>query len=185
MRAAGDRPHGRRLRALIVLLWRAGLRIHEALALTEGDLDQRRGSLLIRHGKGGRRREVGLDAWAGRNSAPGSSCGRSSRSVPCCASSTARRAGAIGRPLRHARSCGGRPPAAGVRRRFAPHQLRHAPAVEMAREGVPLIVIQRQLGHSNLGITSVYLQGIDSGEIIETVHARRAPMIPVSASVRV
>jgi hypothetical protein len=24
----------------------------------------------------------------------------------------------------------------------------------------------------------VYLQGIDSGEIIETVHARRAPMIP-------
>jgi hypothetical protein len=29
-----------------------------------------------------------------------------------------------------------------------------------------------------------YLQGIDSGEIIETVHARRAPMIPVSASVR-
>jgi diamine N-acetyltransferase len=48
MRAAGDRPHGRRLRALIVLLWRAGLRIHEALALTEGDLDQRRGSLLIR-----------------------------------------------------------------------------------------------------------------------------------------
>ena len=67
--------------------------------------------------------------------------------------------------------------AAGVRRRFAPHQLRHAHAVEMAREGVPLIVIQRQLGHSNLGITSVYLQGIDNAEIIETVHARRAPMI--------
>ena len=70
---------------------------------------------------------------------------------------------------------------AGVRRRFAPHQLRHAHAVEMAREGVPLIVIQRQLGHSNLEITSVYLQGIDNAEIIETVHARRAPMIPVSA----
>jgi len=27
--------------------------------------------------------------------------------------------------------------AAGVRRRFAPHQLRHAHAVEMAREGIP------------------------------------------------
>ena len=40
------------------------------------------------------------------------------------------------------------------------------------------------LGHSNLGITSVYLQGIDNDEIIETVHARRAPMIPVSASLR-
>ena len=75
--------------------------------------------------------------------------------------------------------------AAGVRRRFAPHQLRHAHAVEMAHEGVPLIVIQRQLGHSNLGITSVYLQGIDNAEIIDAVHARRAPMVPVSASLRV
>ena len=74
--------------------------------------------------------------------------------------------------------------AAGVRRRFAPHQLPHAHAVELAREGVPLIVIQRQLGHSNLGSTSIYLQGIDNGEIIETVHARRAPMIPVNASLR-
>jgi integrase len=37
---------------------------------------------------------------------------------------------------------------------------------------VPLIVIQRQLGHSNLGITSIYRQGIDNAEIIETVQAR-------------
>jgi hypothetical protein len=36
--------------------------------------------------------------------------------------------------------------------------------VEMAREGVPLVVIERQLGHANLGITSIYLQGIDSSE---------------------
>ena len=47
----------------LVIMWRAGLRIQEALALTEGDLDQRRGSLLVRRGKGGRRREVGMDAW--------------------------------------------------------------------------------------------------------------------------
>src|SRR3954471_7660093 len=73
---------------------------------------------------------------------------------------------------------------AGGRRRFAPHQLRHASAVEMAHEGVPLIVIQRQLGHSNLGITSIYLQGIDNAEIIEAVHGRRAPMIPVSVTLR-
>ena len=53
----------------------------------------------------------------------------------------------------------------------------------MAREGVPLVVIQRQLGHSNLGITSVYLQGIDNAEIIDTV-TRRASMIPVSTSLR-
>jgi hypothetical protein len=32
--------------------------------LTETDLDQRRGSILVRHGKNDRRREVGMDAWA-------------------------------------------------------------------------------------------------------------------------
>ena len=53
MHAAGD-DHDRavRLRGLIVVLWRAGLRISEALALKESDLDAHRGALLIRHGKG-------------------------------------------------------------------------------------------------------------------------------------
>ena len=69
-----------------------------------------------------------------------------------------------------------------VRRRFAPHQVRHAHAVEMAREGVPLNVIQRQLGHADLGVTSVYLQGIDSTEVISTVRSRLAPTMPASAA---
>jgi hypothetical protein len=43
---------------------------------------------------------------------------------------------------------------------------------------------QRQLGHANLGITSVYLKGIDNAEIIATVHARRVPVIPASAGLR-
>jgi hypothetical protein len=46
------------------------------------------------------------------------------------------------------------------------------------------MVIQRQLGHTNLGITSIYLQGIDSAEIIETVHARPAPVVPASSTLR-
>jgi integrase/recombinase XerD len=54
----------------------------------------------------------------------------------------------------------------------------------MAREGVPLNVIQRQLGHTNLGVTSVYLQGIDSSEIVTTVGARRAPVLPASTALR-
>jgi integrase len=63
MRHAADDRHGWRVRAMIVVLWRAGLRIQEALALAEHDLDHRRGSLLVRNGKGGRRREVGMDEW--------------------------------------------------------------------------------------------------------------------------
>jgi integrase len=54
----------------------------------------------------------------------------------------------------------------------------------MAREGIPLNIIQRQLGHAHLGVTSIYLQGIDDGEIIDTVRARRAPMLPASAGLR-
>ncbi len=61
MRAAGEGPDGVRLRGVIVVLWRAGLRISEALALTESDLDPQRGAVLVRHGKGDKRGEVGID----------------------------------------------------------------------------------------------------------------------------
>ncbi len=184
MRAAGNTAHGRRLRALIVVLWRAGLRIHEALALSEADLDRRRGSVLVRRGKGGRRREVGMDEWAWEQLQPWTQVRLELPVGPlfCVINGPTR-----GRPWSSAaaRADLRRTAAeARVRRRFAPHQLRHAHAVEMAHEGVPLIVIQRQLGHSNLGITSIYLQGIDNAEIIETVHGRRAPTVPVSASLR-
>jgi integrase/recombinase XerD len=70
---------------------------------------------------------------------------------------------------------------AGVRRRFAPHQLRHAHPVEMAHAGVPRVVIQRQLGHAHLGVTSIYLQAIYSSEIIDTVRSRPAPVISATA----
>lgn len=64
MRQAGSSPDGARLRALIVILWRAGLRIGEALVLAETDLDPSRGAVVVRRGKDGRRREVGMDRWA-------------------------------------------------------------------------------------------------------------------------
>jgi integrase len=178
MRHAGDGVHGHRLRGLVVVLWRAGLRIHEALLLNEGDLDRRRGSLLVRRGKGGRRREVGMDEWAWEQLQPWLDARAELPVGPLFCIVTGPTRGrawsntAVRAQLRHVAA------QAGVRRRFAPHQLRHAHAVEMAREGVPLIVIQRQLGHSSLGVTSIYLQGIDSAEIIDAVHARRAPISP-------
>ena len=70
---------------------------------------------------------------------------------------------------------------AGVRRRFAPDQLRHAHAVELLHEGIALPLIQRQLGHSHLSTTGIYLEGINTEGIISTVHARRAPMMHASA----
>jgi site-specific recombinase XerC len=57
------------MRGLIVVLWRAGLRIHEALALAQADPDARGGSLLVTR-KGGRRREVEMDDRAREQLAP-------------------------------------------------------------------------------------------------------------------
>jgi integrase len=85
MRAAGDDPDGVRLRGLIVVLWRAGLRISEALALSESDLDPARGSVLVRRGKGGKRREVGMDRWAWEQLARGSGSEQTFRSARCSA----------------------------------------------------------------------------------------------------
>jgi integrase len=48
----------------------AGLRIGEALALSESDLDPSRGAVLVRRGKGGKRREVGMDRWGKRRDKP-------------------------------------------------------------------------------------------------------------------
>ncbi len=178
MRAAGNSPEGVRLRGIIVVLWRAGLRISEALALNETDLDPSRGSLVVRHGKGDKRREVGMDRWAWTHLDPWL---KLRRELPIGRLFCVLRGPTRGRPCA---SAGIRAhlhlsaEAAGVRRRFAPHQLRHAHAVEMSREGISLLVIQRQLGHADLAITSRYLRGIDSTEIIAAVHERSAPMIP-------
>jgi site-specific recombinase XerD len=174
--------HGSRVRAMIVVLWRAGLRVQAALTLAEHDLDQRSGSILVRHAKGGRRREVGIDEWAGEQMRPWLSARAQLPLGPLFC--------IIDRPTR------GRPRSAAavrgefrrlaaevrVRRRFAPHQLRHAHA--LAREGVPLNIIQRQLGHASLGTTSIYLQGIDPEEIITAVRSRRPPMMSASAGLR-
>jgi len=184
MRQTPDNRHGARLRAMIVVLWRGGLRVQEALALSERDLDPRRGSVLVANGKGGRRREIGMDAWGWEQLRPWLTA---RVELPVGALFCIIDGPTRGRPWS---SAGVRvelrrlAAQAGVRRRFAPHQLRHAHALELAREGVPLNIIQRQLGHVNLGTTSIYLQGIDTQEIIATVHARRGPMMSATAGLR-
>ena len=120
LRHTADDRHGFRLRAMIVVLWRAGVRIHEALALTEHDLDPRRGSVLVRSGKGGRRREVGMDARGWDQMRPWLDARHSCRSGRCFASSSGPTRGrpwsgaSVRREFRRIASD------AGVRRRFAP-----------------------------------------------------------------
>jgi site-specific recombinase XerC len=118
---------------MIVALWRAGLRIREALALAEHGLDPRRGSVLVCSGKGGRRREVGMDEWGFEHVRPWLTARAELPVGPlfCVIDGPTR-----GRPWSGAavRTEFRRVAAeAGVRRRFPPHQLRHAHALELAR----------------------------------------------------
>ena len=144
MREPGPGIHGARVRGLVVVLWRAGLRISEALSLAERDLDPGRGAILVRAGKGGKRREVGMDDWGWEQLRPWLEyrLGMPVVALFCIVNGPTRgrpwSAPAVRSQLRRLAA------EAGVRRRFAPHQLRHAHAVEMAREGVPLNMIQRQ-----------------------------------------
>ena len=148
MRQAGRDRHGHRVNGLIVVLWRAGLRINEALSLVETDLDQQRGSVLVRHGKNDRRREVGMDAWAWAAIAPWVA-----DRLPAAGRATVLRdrrpdprPGVVSqrRPRRAA------PPRAQSRGQAPVRPPPAAPraAVELLHEGIPLPLIQRQLGHS-------------------------------------
>jgi site-specific recombinase XerD len=134
---------------------------------------------LVRHGKNDRRRQVGMDAWGCAALEPWLS-ERATLPVgplfcviagPTCGHAWSASAARL--ELHRT------PAAAGVRRRVAPHQLRHAHAVVL-HEGIALLT-QRQLGHSHLSTTGTHVRGISAEEIISAVHARRAPMMHASA----
>ena len=85
MRHARHVRYGNRLNGLIVVLWRAGLRINEALSLTETDLEGRRGSILVRHGKNDRAARSGWTPGGGRRSDRGWPSAPRCRSDRCSA----------------------------------------------------------------------------------------------------
>jgi integrase len=177
-RAGGENVDGLRLRGLIVVLWRAGLRISEALALTESDLEPARGAILVRRGKGGKRREVGMDRWAWEQLAPWLS---TRAALPVGALFCVLRGPTRGRPARQPPSVcsyATRPRRLESADGSLPTSSATPTPSRCHAKGCPMVVIQRQLGHAHLGITSVYLRGIDNTEIIHTVHQRPAPMIP-------
>ncbi len=117
MRVAGAGAYGDRLRGVMVVCWRAGLRVGEALALAETDLDPSRGAILIRKGKGGKRREVGMDRFGWEHLDPWLERRRQLPVGALFASCTAPAAAGLGRQPRSAQSCGApaqRPACAGA-----------------------------------------------------------------------
>lgn len=169
----------KRLRCLLVILYRGGLRISEALALYEFDLRREEHAIVIRHGKGDKRRIVVLDEWAWtevefwlnvRSEIP------SGALIPVIRGALA---GGQMTPPDVRRQLTALKARAGLRRRCNPHNFRHGFAVEASREGIPLYSLQGALGHARLDVTERYLRGIDPMERLAPFRTRGAPMIQI------
>jgi len=165
-------------RALLELLYGAGLRISEALGLDVDDLDVDEGSARVL-GKGGRERVVPVGdvaiAWVGRyleaarpallaadrtprtRGGPVFLSGRGRRLGRNAAWATVKRAAA----------------AAGLAGRVSPHTLRHSYATHLLEGGADLRVVQELLGHASISTTQIYTHL--TGERIREVYARAHP----------
>lgn len=171
-------PTGIRNRALIAVLYRAGLRISEALALLPKDVDLQAGSIRVLHGKGDVDRTVGCDAGAAALlelwlSARVRALARYAPDVrPDVAPlfCTLRGEVIIGQYVRGLFPRLARK--AGITKRVHPHGFRHTHAAELAREGTPLNLIQAQLGHTSVATTSRYLAHIAPQELVNAIRAR-------------
>jgi site-specific recombinase XerD len=169
-----------RLRALVVTMWRTGLRISEALSLEPRDLDVPHQAITVRCGKGGKRRVTRMDRWGWDHLHPWLDA---RQELPFGAVFCVITGPTAGLPIlandarRQLRAAGNR---AGLRRRSNPHALRHSHAVDLWREGIDVYTIQTQLGHARLDVTATYLRGVGVDEVLRPIAERKAPMMAVA-----
>ena len=172
IKASSNRaPTGIRNRALIVVMYRGGLRLGEALALKPKDVDPDVGTITILHGKGDRRRTIGLDPGAmaiiERWLEKRRSLGLTGRQRLFCTLQ--------GRPLHpsYVRTMLHRlGEKAAIEKRCHPHGLRHTMSFELMMEGTPVPLIMRQLGHASLNTTQRYLDHLAPRDLVETMQRR-------------
>lgn len=174
--AASNRsPSGIRLRALVGVLYGAGLRLAESLALRPADVDTRAGVVRVLHGKGDQARTVGLDPsgaalldrWLDQRKA----LGLNGRHLIFATYEV----GKLGHPLdpRYVRATLARLGVkAGIEKRVHPHGLRHSLAFDLAQRGVPTHQIQAQLGHASLAVTDRYVRHLMPADVVAVMRGR-------------
>jgi site-specific recombinase XerD len=174
---------GLRLRALIAVMYGAGLRVQEALDLMPRDVDGC--TLRVRDGKGGKTMTVSIDPascdllgrWMDRRASltwmdRRASLGLTGRHRVF----TTYSANNFGQPLdsRYVRAALARHgEKAGIEKRVHPHGLRHSLAFQLYQDGVPLNEIRRQLRHSSLAGTQHYIDYLCPSTDLAAVMAAR------------
>jgi site-specific recombinase XerD len=164
---------GIRNRALLTLLYRSGLRISEALALKPSDVDLKRHTCRVLHGKGDKATVRGfhptatdaLARWIDMRKALGLRNGP----LFCTLDGEAVQAPYV-------RNLLGRLAAkADIDKRVHPHGLRHTFADELRAAGVDVVVISKLLGHSSIAVTSRYLDHLTNHQAVTALEAVDLP----------
>jgi len=160
---AGDEPLVRRDRAILELLYAAGLRVSELVGLDWPDVDLKARVLRVM-GKGSKERMVPfgrpagealrrwLEVWESARKAPRQAPENADDGEPVFLDTTGSRLG-----VRSVRRVIDRwVDAAAVARGVHPHTLRHTFATHLLENGADLRAIQELLGHSSLSTTQKY-----------------------------
>jgi len=162
---------GKRDRALICLLWRGQLRISEALALKPADFDPEKCTLRVLRGKGRKSRVVVIDDQAaavlGEWLAVRATLKVSGHRPVFCTLK-----GGLIDPAQLREKLPRLAKKAGITKRVHCHSFRHSGASELAQEGVALIDIQHQLGHSAASTTDKYLHSLNPVARAERLRVR-------------
>lgn len=165
-------PTGVRNPALVVMPYRGGLRVGEALALFPKDVDRKRGTVRVLHGKGDKARTVGLDPQAppSSNTGPTSAAAWGSaagggNSAPSSADPSTRRMSVNSFPVSlagPASRSGFTPMGSGTPTRPSP----------VPRRAIRSTSSQDQLGHASLALTDRYLRHIAPSARIDALRRR-------------
>jgi integrase/recombinase XerC len=141
-------------RALLEMLYGAGLRVSEACALDVGDVDHgRHGAIvLVRRGKGGKTREVPIN----EPTEQALSDYLAARPGDCGAPLFVNKDGTRLTPRSVQRMVRAWAVASGVHGHVTPHALRHSFATHLLDGDVDLRSIQELLGHASLSSTQIY-----------------------------
>jgi integrase/recombinase XerD len=167
---------GLRNKVLLIVLYRCGLRISEAIGIRSSDYNSSEGTIRI-IGKGNKMRVVGLDSqtklnldlWMSKRKEIGIN-GVGNPPIFCGISKMN-----FGKPIQsvYVRNLLKRlGKAAGIEKRMNPHNFRHSFAHDLLNEGIGLKHIQVSLGHSNIATTSRYLDRFNPRETILKIQER-------------
>jgi site-specific recombinase XerD/Mn-dependent DtxR family transcriptional regulator len=170
-----------RNRALIIVLWRCGLRVAEALALMPKDVDLTVPCLRVLHGKGDKSRLVGIDpasgtyiqAWANERAKLGVG---PDAPLFCVTRGVHVGDAMLDSGVRMMLKAYAR--RAGIQKRVHPHGLRHTHAFELSQEDVPVRLIQAQLGHADLAMTAHYIDHLSPKHLLDRIASRPWPAQP-------